>query len=169
MLSFLIHSIWRLILGHIIFKLEQKSGLKLFCFIYNFNFRTIIELVLLLIQGLRILALIAIIIASGFGSRFISWIFEDWLLSESELLFQKFWIKAERFKKLPIMKSNMLDAYISLISCIICELIYIYFWITSPFWISIFLSILFSIYIGLFWNENILFITWTKKSGFFMY
>jgi hypothetical protein len=42
------------------------------------------------------------------------------LLSESELLFQKFWIKAERFKKLPIMKSNMLDAYISLISCIIC-------------------------------------------------
>jgi hypothetical protein len=91
------------------------------------------------------------------------------LLSESELLFQKFWIKAERFKKLPIMKSNMLDAYISLISCIICEFIYIYFWITSPFWISIFLSILFSIYIGLFWNENILFITWTKKSGFFMY
>ena len=93
---FLIFSIGRLILGPLYNKLAHKYGRKLFCLIYNFS--TIIEL-FLLIKGSRILAYIAIIIASGFGSRLMKSIFEAWFISESEKIFQKFDIEAQRFRK----------------------------------------------------------------------
>ena len=150
---FLIYSFIGLFIGPIIYKLANKYGRKLFCLICNFI--TIIAL-FLLIQGSRILAYIAVIIVSGFSSRLLSSIFEAWLASESELLLQNLNDERELFRKHILIKSNIYDGLISIITCIICSFIYTYFGITSPFWISIFLSLLSSIYIGIFWNENII-------------
>jgi hypothetical protein len=105
---------------------------------------------LLLIQGSRILAYIAIIVASGFGTRFIDSIFEAWLALESERIFQNFRNEAELFRKNLFLKSKIYDALISIVTCIIYVFIYSYFEITFPFWISIFLSLLSSIYIRIF-------------------
>ena len=147
---FLIFSIGRLILGPIYNKLAHKYGHKLFCHIYNIS---IIISLLLLIQGSRILAYIAIIIASGFSAGLMKSIFEAWLICESGRLFGNN-NDSESFRRNIFLKSKIYDGLISIITCIICAFIYTYFGITSPFWISIFLSLLSSIFIEIFWNEN---------------
>ena len=148
---FLIFSIGRLILGPIYNKLAHKYGHKLFCHIYNIS---IIISLLLLIQGSRILAYIAIIIASGFSAGLMKSIFEAWLICESGRLFGNN-NDSESFRRNIFLKSKIYDGLISIITCIICAFIYTYFGITSPFWISIFLSLVSFIYISFFWNENI--------------
>ena len=132
---FLTFSIGGLFVRSIILKIPYKFGCKSFCHIYNFS--TIIE-ILLLIQGSRILAYIAIIISSGFSAGFLDSIIEAWLKSKSEEIFQNFRDEEERFRKRLLVQSNKYDASISIIICIICAFIYTYFGITSPFWISIF-------------------------------
>ena len=104
-----------------------------------FNFITII-IVLLLIQGSRILAYLAIIISSGFGAGFISSTFEAWLLTESEMIFHNYPNVKQRFLKRTLKKSYIYDAINSIITCFICSFIYTKFGIIAPFWINIFLS-----------------------------
>jgi len=148
---FLIFSIGQLILGPIIFTLTYKFGCKLYCHIYNFS--TIIE-ILLLIQGKRPLAYIAIIIASGFDIRFLNSIFETWLLSESEKIFRNFRAEEKLFRENLFLKSNKYGAFISIITCIICAFIYTYFGIIYPFYLSILLSLSSSIVIQIFLEEK---------------
>ena len=150
---FLIYAIGVLFFGTMIHKLAYKSRRKLFCHIYNFI--TIIQLILL-IQGIRILAYIAIIIASGFSARFINSIFESWLITESERMFQDFHKEKEHFIKCALKESYLFDGIFSIITCIICAFIYEKFGITSPFWISIILKLLSSLVIKISWDENIL-------------
>ena len=150
---FLIYTIGALFFGTIIHKLAYKSGRKLFCHIYNFI--TIIKL-LLLIQGVRILAYIAIIIASGFSPRFIKSIFESWLITESERMFQNLQREKERFIKRSLIESHLFDGVFGIMICVVCAFIYEKFGITYPFWISIILSLLSSLVIKILWDENIL-------------
>ena len=149
---FLIREIGGLFFGTIIYKLALKSRRKLLCHI--FNFITIIN-VLLLIQGSRILAYLAIIISSGFGAGFISSTFEAWLLTESEMIFHNYPNVKQRFLKRTLKKSYIYDAINSIITCFICSFIYTKFGIIAPFWINIFLSLLSSIVIEYLWDENI--------------
>ena len=93
-------------------------------------------------------------ICTGFGAGVISSIFEAWLLSESERVFGNLKEEAEHFRKILFTKSNIYDAIVSIITCIICVFIYSYRGIYAPFWISIILSFLAIFYITFFWKEN---------------
>jgi MFS family permease len=104
---------------------------------------------------------------SGFGVGFITTTFEEWVLSESERIFGNLKEEAERFRTNLFVKSNIYDAAVSTITCILCAFIYYYRGIYAPFWISIILSFLAIVYISIFWKENKLQVpknesTWTQ-------
>ena len=147
---YLVDAVAALIFGPITGQMADKYGRKLFCHCYNFS---IILNLLLRMQGSRLLAYLAQIV-TGFGAGLICTTFEAWVVSESEREFGIFKEEAIRFRKRLFVKSNVYDAAVSIITSIILAFIYSYFGIYAPFWISIFLSLLASIVIGLLWREN---------------
>lgn len=147
---YLVDAVAALIFGPITGQLADKYGRKLFCHCYNFS---IIINLLLRMQGSRFLAYLAQVV-TGFGAGLISTTFEAWVVSESEREFGVFKEEAVRFRKRLFVKSNIYDAAVSIITSIILAFIYSYFGIYAPFWVSIFLSLLASIVIGLLWREN---------------
>ena len=160
---YLVSAVAVLILFPITRQLSDRYSRKLFCHIYNVN--TIIYS-LSLIQGSRPLVYLAQF-CSGFGVGFITTTFEEWVLSESERIFGNLKEEAERFRTNLFVKSNIYDAVVSTITCILCAFIYYYRGIYAPFWISIILSFLAIVYISIFWKENKLQVpknesTWTQ-------
>jgi len=73
---------------------------------------------------------------------------------DSEKVFAGYPKEAERFRKRLFKNSNILDAAVSIITSIICAIVYSIFGIYAPFWISIGLSLLASIVIYILWDEN---------------
>ena len=130
---YLVDAVAALILGPITGQLADKYGRKLFCHCYNIS---IIINLLLRMQG---------------------------SVSESERVFMGLKEEAIRFRKRLFVKSNIYDAAVSIITSIICAFIYSYLGIYAPFWISIILSVLAIIYIGIFWKENELQVTKTES------
>jgi hypothetical protein len=104
-------------------------------------------------QGSRPLAYLAQVV-TGFGAGLICTTFEAWVVSQSEIEFKGLKREAERFRKRLFKNSNVLDAAVSIITSGICAIIYSYMGIYAPFWISIGLSALASIVIGVLWEEN---------------
>jgi MFS family permease len=147
---YLVDAVAALIFGPITGQLADKYGRKLFCHCYNFS---IIINLLLRMQGSRPLAYLAQVV-TGFGAGLICTTFEAWVVSQSEIEFKGLKREAERFRKRLFKNSNVLDAAVSIITSGICAIIYSYMGIYAPFWISIGLSALASIVIGILWEEN---------------
>jgi MFS family permease len=147
---YLVDAVAALIFGPITGQLADKYGRKLFCHCYNIS---IIINLLLRMQGSRPLAYLAQVV-TGFGAGLICTTFEAWVVSQSEIEFKGLKREAERFRKRLFKNSNVLDAAVSIITSGICAIIYSYMGIYAPFWISIGLSALASIVIGVLWEEN---------------
>ena len=147
---YLVDAVAALIFGPITGQLADKYGRKLFCHCYNWS---IILNLLLRMQGSRILAYLAQIV-TGFGAGLICTTFEAWVVSESEKEFKGLKKEAERFRKRLFKNSNVLDAAVSIITSMICAIIYSYMGIYAPFWISIGLSFLAFVVIAKLWDEN---------------
>ena len=147
---YLVDAVAALIFGPITGQLADRYGRRMFCHFYNWS---IIINLLLRMEGSRLLAYIAQIV-TGFGAGLICTPFEAWVVCESEKTFQGFPKEAERFRKRLFKSSNVLDATVSIISSAICAIIYSYWGIYAPFWISIALSFLAFVVIALLWDEN---------------
>ena len=147
---YLVDAVAALIFGPITGQLADKYGRRKFCHFYNFS---IIINLLLRMQGSRSMAYLAQIV-TGFGAGLICTTFEAWVVYESEKDFQGYHREAERFRKRLFKNSNILDAAVSIITSIICAIVYSIFGIYAPFWISIGLSLLASIVIYILWDEN---------------
>jgi len=147
---YLVDAVAALIFGPITGQLADKYGRRKFCHFYNFS---IILNLLLRMQGSRPLAYLAQIV-TGFGAGLICTTFEAWVVYESEKDFQGYHREAERFRKRLFKNSNILDAAVSIITSIVCAIVYSIFGIYAPFWISIGLSFLASIVIYILWDEN---------------
>ena len=165
---YLVDAVAALILGPITGQLADKYGRKLFCHCYNIS---IVINLLLRMQGSRLLAYLAQVV-TGFGAGLICTTFEAWVVSESQTVFGSLTEEAERFRKRLFVKSNVYDAAVSIITSIICAFIYSYLGIYTPFWISIILSLLATVYIHKFWDENQLQVTkkesiWDQLDGAF--
>ena len=147
---YLVDAVAALIFGPITGQLADIYGRRLFCHCYNFS---IILNLLLRMQGNRALAYLAQVV-TGFGAGLICTTFEAWVVCESDKVFKGFPREAERFRKRLFKNSNILDAAVSIITSGICAIVYSFLGIYAPFWISIGLSLLASIVIGLLWEEN---------------
>ena len=147
---YLVDAVAALIFGPITGQLADIYGRRLFCHCYNFS---IILNLLLRMQGNRALAYLAQVV-TGFGAGLICTTFEAWVVCESDKVFKGFPREAERFRKRLFKNSNILDAAVSIITSGICAVVYSFLGIYAPFWISIGLSLLASIVIGLLWEEN---------------
>ena len=140
---YLVDAVAALIFGPITGQLADIYGRRMFCHFYNFS---IIVNLLLRMEGSRLLAYVAQIV-TGFGAGLICTTFEAWVVYESEKEFVSHTKEAETFRKNLFKKSNIYDAAVSIITSAICAIIYSYFGIYAPFWISILLSALASIVI----------------------
>ena len=147
---YFVDAISALIFGPITGQLADIYGRKLFCHCYNIS---IIVNLLLRMQGSRPLAYLAQVV-TGFGAGLICTTFEAWVVYESEKEFEGFHREAERFRKRLFKNSNVLDAAVSIITSGICAIVYSYFGIYAPFWISIFLSAAAFVVIEILWAEN---------------
>ena len=147
---YLVDAVAALIFGPITGQLADKYGRRKFCHFYNFS---IILNLLLRMEGSRELAYLAQVV-TGFGAGLICTTFEAWVVYESDKVFEHDKEAAERFRKRLFKNSNVLDAAVSIITSAICAIVYSYLGIYAPFWISIGLSLLASIAIGVLWDEN---------------
>ena len=147
---YLVDAVAALIFGPITGQLADKYGRKKFCHLYNIS---IIINLLLRMQGSRFCAYLAQVI-TGLGAGLICTTFEAWLVCESNKCFKGFNREAERFRKRLFKNSNVYDAATSIITSIICAIIYSFFGIYAPFWISIGLSALAFLVIQIFWEDN---------------
>ena len=147
---YLVDAVAALILGPITGQLADKYGRKLFCHCYNWS---IILNLLLRMQGSRFLAYLAQIV-TGFGAGLICTTFEAWVVYESDKEFDIYKEEAERFRKRLFKNSNIYDAAVSIITTGICAIIYSFWGIYAPFWISIILSFLAYVVIEKYWDEN---------------
>ena len=147
---YLVDAVAALICGPITGQLADKYGRRKFCHYYNFS---IILNLLLRMQGSRPLAYLAQVV-TGFGAGLICTTFEAWVVYESEKEFQGYHREAERFRKRLFKNANILDASVSIITSIICAIVYSFMGIYAPFWISIGLSFLASLVIWALWDEN---------------
>ena len=147
---YLVDAVAALILGPITGQLADIYGRKLFCHCYNWS---IIVNLLLRMQGSRAMAYLAQVV-TGFGAGLICTTFEAWVVYESDKEFKDLPEEAERFRKRLFKNSNIYDAAISIITSGICAIIYSFWGIYAPFWISIFLSFLAFVVIQIYWEEN---------------
>ena len=147
---YLVDAVAALILGPITGQLADIYGRKLFCHCYNWS---IIVNLLLRMQGSRAMAYLAQVV-TGFGAGLICTTFEAWVVYESDKEFKDLPEEAERFRKRLFKNSNIYDAAISIITSGICAIIYSFWGIYAPFWISIFLSFLAFVVIQIYWDEN---------------
>ena len=155
---YLVDAVSAFIFGPITGQLADKYGRKKFCRAYNYG---VILNIILRMVGDHSCAYFAQII-SGFCSGLITTIFESWAVSESEREFMGYRKEADRFRRKLFIKANIYDEIISILILIICAIMYSYFGIYAPFWVSIILSFLSLIAIAIYWKENALNITKTQ-------
>lgn len=154
---YLVDAVAALIFGPITGQLADIHGRKFFCHLYNFS---IILNLLLRMQGSRLMAYLAQIV-TGFGAGLICTTFEAWVVAQADIEFKElksFELDPEeeksKYLKKIFKKANVYDAIVSILTSIICAIIYSLFGIYAPFWISIFLSLIASIAVGILWDEN---------------
>ena len=148
---YLIDAISAFFFGPITGQLADKYGRRRFCRYYNYS---VILNLLLRMQGERWSAYLAQII-TGFGTNLINTTFEAWVVSESENDFMGYRKEADRFRRKLFVKVNFYDEIISILILIICSIVYSYYGIYAPFWISIFFSLSSLFAIRIYWKENL--------------
>ena len=140
-----------LILGPIIGTFADTFGNKKFCILHGL----LVSLhACLRLTGIKYLAYIAQFIA-GICACIFDVAFESWFINESSLLFgENEKLLKESYRSEVLSKQVQIDGLISIFVTGIGTVLNIKFGIKSPFFASVFISILSSVFVFLFWKES---------------
>jgi len=150
-LLYIIDGFTALVSGPITGGLADKYGRRLFCQLYNLLI--IINLSIRLTR-VKFLAYMAQIL-TGIGTGLINTSFESWVVKESEKKFVNAEEERGRFLKKLFKTTTIIDAVMSIVVSAFTAVVYTYFGIEAPFFISIILSFGAMVAMQLLWDENV--------------